>query len=335
MLQQVEQLPLNLEKPLKTIEVAIIGDTVDELNEAFALSFTNPTNVTLTDSESSITITDDDSPPVIAIADRRVTEGNEGTTNASFTISLSQPSSQPISVEYSTVEGTAVAGIDYQETNGTVTFAPGETTQTVSVAVLGDTLDELDEAFSLNLSNPDNATITDGEGIATIEDDDAAPAMAIADVSVVESDTGTVNAVFNVILADASSLTITVDFSTVDGTAVAGFDYVASSGTLTFAPGETSQTIEVEVIGDSIDEIDEAFGINLSNPSNATLADGNATATIINNDLTPSATVEDISVIEGDDSPTVATVTVTLDRASSKSISIDYRTIDGTCYCWN
>ena len=313
----------------KTIEVSILGDSLDEITEAFSLSLSNPTNVTLVASSSTVTIEDNDLPPLVEIADTAITEGDEGTTNVSFTVNLSQPSSKVINIDYRTIDGTAIAGVDYQHKSGTLTFAPGETTKTIEVAVRGDTLDEIDEAFSLNLSNPSNVTIADGEGIATISDNDTATSISINNVSVTESDAG-VNVLFTVTLDNPSGKTISVDYTTVDGTATAGQDYVAKSGTLTFAPGETTQTIEVAISGDSIDEIDEAFSISLENPVNAAISDAEGTATIVDNDTPPEITTTGFTITEGNDGTKEANFTVSLSAISSKPVTVDFATGDNT-----
>jgi hypothetical protein len=112
------------------------------------------------------------SPVTLSIDSVSVTEGNAGTVNAVFTVTLSSPVSQPVTVKYSTADGTALAGIDYTSTSGTLTFAPQTTTQSITVPVLGDLLDEPNETFSVALSEPVNATIATGTGTGTINDDD-------------------------------------------------------------------------------------------------------------------------------------------------------------------
>src|SRR5262249_512272 len=150
-----------------------------------------------------------------------------------------------------TADGTAVAGSDYTAAGGTLTFAPGETTKTVTVAVRGDTSDEPNETFFVYLSNPSGAPIADGQGVGTITDDDPAPLVAINDVTRAES---AGPAVFTVTLSAASAFTVTVNYATQAFTATAGSDFTAVSGTLTFAPGETSKTVAVPVIDDAVQE---------------------------------------------------------------------------------
>src|SRR5439155_961176 len=110
-------------------------------------------------------------------------------------------SGQTVTVNFATSNGTAIAGSDYVSTNGTVTFVPGTTTQTVTVQILGDLLNEANETFFVNLSNAVNATIADSQGLGTINDNDAAPALSINDVVVTEGNSGTTNALFTVSLS--------------------------------------------------------------------------------------------------------------------------------------
>ena len=151
----------------------------------------------------------------------------------SCTVTLSTSSTLPVSVDYSTANGTATAGADYTAVNGTLNFAPGETVKNILVPIINDTMDEPSETFFVNLSNATNSTILDAQGQGTITDNDAAPALSINDVAVAEGDTGTTNATFTVTLSAASGFTVTVNYATADGTAAAGSDYQSTSGTLT------------------------------------------------------------------------------------------------------
>jgi hypothetical protein len=224
----------------------------------------------------------------IAIDDTTVTEGNAGTVNATFTVTLSRTSSAAVTVDFATADGTATAPADYAAASGTLTFAPGETSKTVSVAVNGDTACEPDETFFVNLSNATGATIVDGQGQGTIGNDDACvPSLAIDDVTVTEGNSGVTNATFTASLSAASATAVTVDFATADDTATAPGDYTAASGTLTFAPGETTKTITVLVNGDTLVEPNETFFVNLANAVGATIADAQGLGTIVNDDLAP------------------------------------------------
>ncbi|HKA05799.1 MAG TPA: Calx-beta domain-containing protein, partial [Gemmataceae bacterium] len=222
--------------------------------------------------------------PGLSISDASVTEGNTGTVGMVFTVTLSAPSTQPVTVNFATANGTAGAS-DYVSASDTLTFAPGETSKTITVQVIGDVLNEANETFFVNLSSPVNATIADGQGVGTILDDDPAPSLTIGDVSLAEGNRGTTPFIFTVTLSAASGQTVTVNYATANGTATtSNSDYTAKSGTLTFAPGETSKTITISVRGDRRIEANETFFVNLTGPTNATLADGQGVGTILNDD---------------------------------------------------
>src|SRR5262249_27480848 len=153
---------------------------------------------------------------------------------------------------WTTADGTATAGSgDYAAASGTLTFNPGETSKTVSVAVNGDTVTESNETFYVNLSGATNATVARPQGTGTILNADNPPAITVNDVTVTEGTGSTVYAVFTVSLNQAGTQPITVTYSTSSGSATSGTDFTAVSGTLTFAPGETSKTVSVAVTGDT------------------------------------------------------------------------------------
>ncbi|MGL6073953.1 MAG: DUF4394 domain-containing protein [Fimbriiglobus sp.] len=263
----------------------------------------------------------------VSIADATVVEGTGGTTNLVFTLSLSAPSSQTITVDFTLNPGTAINIVDYTSSTGTVTFAPGETTQTITVAIIADNIDENDETFSATLLSALNATILNGTATGTITDDDAPPTISISDTSALESGGFIADAVFTLTLSAPSSFPITVNYTTRDGSALATADYTASSGTVTFAPGQTVQTILVPILPDDLDEIDEDFDVSLSGPTNATIADGDAIGTIEDDDLPPTISIGDATIVEGDTGTRTMTFVVTLSAASSKSVTVDFQTL--------
>jgi ribosomal protein L35AE/L33A len=257
----------------------------------------------------------------------------ESAAGVNFTVTLSTASTLTVSVDYATANGTATAGADYTAVGGTLTFAPGETSKTISVPVINDTTDEPSETFFVNLSNATNSVILDNQGVGTITDNDAAPTIAIADVSVAEGDSGTTNAAFNVSLSAASGFAVTVNYSTADGTATAGSDYQSTSGTLTFNPGETTQTVTVLVNGDTTFEPNETFSVNLATPANATIADSQGVGTITNDDAAPpipAFSINDITVAEGDSGTKTLDFTVSLSMNPAQTVTVDYATADGT-----
>ncbi|MDJ0734034.1 MAG: glycoside hydrolase family 9 protein [Nostocaceae cyanobacterium] len=347
--------------------------------------------------------------PGLSISDVMAIPGNQGITYANFQVQLAQASDDTVTVQYATSDSTAKAGSDYEATAGVLTFAPGETSKIITVPVLGDVIQEVDESFAIQLFNPRSATLIDGYAIGVIVDEQplpqaspvipqavstpdqpsvkfvvtndwdgvfleevsvtnngttaiegwnlefdadfeippeaiwnaqivkqqgnrytisnadwngtiaagetvsfgfqgnntlgaiavpsnyllngestqavSLPQISINDVTLSESNSST-NNVFNfeVQLSQASSDTVTVAYSTKDGTATAGLDYTATSGTLTFAPGETAKMITVSSLDDSTQEVTEGFVIHLSNPQGVSLADGQGVGSILDDE---------------------------------------------------
>ncbi len=224
----------------------------------------------------------------LRVGDVTVTESASGSVLASFPVTLDFAAPVTITVAYASGDQTAVAGLDYAAVSGMLTFEPGQTSQTVVVPILDDVLDEAAETFVVTLSNPVNAFLAKANGVGTINDNDAAPKLAIQDASLVEGDRNSQPLVFTVTLDAPSGQTVQVSYATVDGTAVAGVDYTAVSGVLTFTPGQTSQTIAVPVFGDLLPEQNETFTVLLSSPQNATFSQSQAIGTIVDNEpVTP------------------------------------------------
>jgi hypothetical protein len=250
----------------KSIPVEVIGDDVDELHETFFVNLSSPSNATIAVAQGLGTILDDDG-PTISIGSASVTEGNSGFTNAVFPITLSGPSVQDIVVNCSTTDDTASSFSDFQELFSFSVFIPaGATSGSVTVRVRGDFSIEDDEQFNVTLHNPLNATIASGQGTATgtiVNDDDIGKLQFSSPTYSVNEDAGSV--VITVNRVEGATGTITVDFATSDGTAVAGSDYTTTSGTLTFAQGETSKSFSIPIISDNSVEGDETINLTLTN----------------------------------------------------------------------
>ena len=228
----------------------------------------------------------------LAVADAEATEGEDPSLD--FVVTLAPTAAWTVTVDYATHAGTARAGADYTHTSGALTFAPGETAKTVSVPVIDDTVEDTPETLTVKLSNANpeytgdrgvwgseeaGVLIADAVATGTIRntEDQAEPrAVSVSDASVAEGDSG----VFTVSLSATSSQQVTVDYATSDGTATAGEDYTATSGTLTFQAGETTKTISVPITDDTEDDGGETFTLTLSNASGADLGDAEATGTI-------------------------------------------------------
>ena len=305
----------------QTITVAVLDDETSEAEEGFAVELSAPSGATLADSSGTGTITDDDEPPELEIDDAPpVSEGE----TAEFAVRLSAVSGQVVTVSYRTVDGTAVAGSDYTSTTATLRFEPGETTRTITVAVLDDETSEAEERFTVELSAPSGATLGDSSGTGTIIDDDEPPELEIDDAPPVsEGET----AEFAVRLSAVSGQVVTVSYRTVDGTAVSGSDYASASGILRFEPGETAKTIDVVSLDDETHEAEEGFTVELSLPSWSTIADGTGVGTILDDDDPPELSIDDAPpVAEGE----TAEFVVHLSAASGVAVTVSYRSVDGT-----
>ncbi len=266
--------------------------------------------------------------PRLTISDVSLNEGNSGTTNANFTVTLSQPAPGS-SFSFATADGTATVS-DYNATNGTITFVNNATSANISVAVRGDNSFEPDETFFVNLSNPTGGvTLGDGQGQGTILNDDTPPTISINDINVNEGNSGTTPATFNISLSSRSGFPVTVNYATVNGTAEAGTDYQAVRSTDIVIPaGALSQPVTVDVFGDTLTEPDETFTVSLQAVTGGTIADNEGRATIINDD--GALPLLQFTAATTFTSETNAGVSVEVQRLGdvTSTVSVDYGTTD-------
>lgn len=316
----------------KAISVTVQGDVVDEGNsETFVVNLSAATNAAIQDAQGDGSIIDDDT-AALAVNTATVVEGDSGNTPAVFTVTLTTPSANTVTVAYATNNGSAAAGTDYIAATGILTFTPGTTAQTATVQVLGDTLDENTEFYDLRLSNAQGASIVSNSGTGYITDDDGLPSLNLfVPQPVKEGDNGNSPVSFSVMLSPASGQPVTVTYATADGTATAGSDYTAVSGTLVFTPGQTNKTIVVSVMGDQTPEANETFTMTLSNPANANLANSQGNGIILDDD---SAAVEvsiaDVNIMEGNGGAVNAIFSVSLNVSATAAITVDFSTANGT-----
>ena len=269
-----------------TITITPTADNAPEANETVLLSLAAGAGYVVgTPSSATGTILDDDQ-PTLSVSDVTANEGNSGTTNFTFIVSLSAPAGPGgVTLDIATADGTAVAGSDYIARALTGQVIPaGSSGTSLSVQVNGDTLNEPNETFFVNVSNVSGATLAKAQGVGTILNDDPLPSLSINDVSVTEGNSGTTSATLTVSLSAASGQVVTVNYATANGSAVAPTDYTSAAGTLTFAPGVTTGIITIPVNGDTTPEADETFTVNLSGATNATVSDASGTVTIVNDD---------------------------------------------------
>lgn len=305
--------------PNVNVTVPLNNDGISELTETFNVNLTNPINAVILDAQGVATINDDDVVPNISIDDVTITEG----TNAVFTVTLSSAAGSDITVDYTTIAGTATAPNDYTTTTGTATITAGSTTQTITVPTNNDTTDEANKNFSVVISNANLGAIIDNTGVATLNDNDTVPAISINDVAIAEGG----NLVFTVSLTNPSESNISFDWTTVDGTAVAPGNYTANSAVgETILAGNTTTTLTVATINNALDGNAKNLTINLSNPSNATIVDNIGIGTINDNDPTPTISIDSVAIAEGGN----LVFTVTQSSASELNVTFNWATSNGS-----
>ncbi len=266
----------------------------------------------------------------LSIGDAQVNEGDTGTTSVNFTVTLAAAATEAVSVDYQTVSRTATAGTDFVSKSGTLVFPAGTTSQTVSVEIKGDNLPENDETFALSLSNPLNATLADPVGTAKIVDDDTfVPSLSIGNATVVEGSGGSTTAYLPVNLSGVSGKRVKIQVTTSDVSAVSNQDYQPLAESFYLEPGETSKSLAIEINPDYRVEPDETFSVGLSNPSNAGLANNQATVTITDDDAGGTIQFSDASLSVSEN---VGSVRITISRANGTASDVGFKvkTVAGT-----
>ncbi len=305
----------------QTVEVALLDDAISEDVETFTFTLSSPTRATLSDNTTAtVTVTDDEAPLTISA---QPAAADESSATLTFTVDLSGAAAQPVTVDFATSDASATAAQDYIAQTGTLTFAPGQTQGTISIALLDDNTDEADETLTLTLSNASRGSVGGDPAIGTIRDDDAPPVVTL--IARVASEASALSA--TVRLDAPSSSTVTVDFATQDGTATAGLDYVAQTGTLTFAPGDTLATFELQTIEDRLKEPTETVEVLFSNPVGATLAPGSVVLSLEDDDGPLVVTVDAVTVDEDSSSVSFA---VRFNGPAGVPVNVAYSTQDGT-----
>jgi Calx-beta domain-containing protein len=343
-------LPIAQNATSAQITIVVKGDGLPEgTNENFFVDLvatTGPVAIS-GDSRGTGTITDDDNPVTASINDVAVTEGHSGNVTATFTVTLSGPTPAPVTITYRTADGTATSPADYTGVPNTVlNIAQGGTSGQISIVVKGDTLPEGSgsppaENFFVDLVGATGpATISaDSRGTGTITDDDSPVTASINDVSVTEGHTPTtVNATFTVTLSGPAQAQVQIQYRTANGSAVAPGDYTAvSSGVLTISQGQSSGTFSIQVKGDIVPEgtgtpLTETFFVDLINASGpATIsADSRGIGSIVDDDSPVTASIDDVSVTEGNAGTVTATFTVSLSGPASAPVQIRYSTLDSS-----
>ncbi|WP_339728454.1 Calx-beta domain-containing protein, partial [uncultured Gimesia sp.] len=319
----------------KTIMVSLINDSnLVEGEESFVVDLmnlqANGANVMITANQATVTILDDEQ-ATISIDDISIDE-NAPSGMAVLTVSLDQPVTTIVTVDYATADNSAFDLDDYTAQTGALSFSVGVQTQTIMIPIIDD-IDIVEgvESFLVNLTgilaNGANITFADNLGAVTILDDETAT-VSIDDISIDENDSSGM-AVLTVSLSQALATTVTIDYATADNTSIDSEDYTAKTDTLTFAPGITTQTIMIPIIDDmDIVEGDESFFVNLSNilanGANISFADDQGEVTILD-DEAATISIDNVSVNENNGT---ATLTVSLDQPVATTVTVDFATAD-------
>lgn len=308
----------------KTIAVNIIDDTTVESTESFNGRIFGGSGANIGVSTAPITITDNDSgTPSVAVQPLVVSE-NSGP--AVIEVTLTPASTSIVTVQYSTNAGSAVGGQDYFGTTGTLTFNPGDTSQTYSVTLVNDSVPEATESFTARIFNPSGATMGANTAPVTINDDDSGAATLNVQPLTVSESVG--QATVEVTLSPAASSAVTVNYATQAGSAIGGQDFYGTSGSLTFNPGDTSKTYQVTIVNDSVAESTETFNARIFGASGAAIGTNSAPVTI--NDDDSGASTLAVQPVTVNESAGTATVTVILSPAASAVVTTGYSTNAGT-----
>ena len=286
----------------RIIEVWVLGDQDKEgAAEEFYVNLSDAVGATITNGQGVVTIADDDGPPSMSVTDITLLEKHSDSRKAVFNVGLSRPSLSNITVRFTTSDGTAVAGEDFEPVDDTLLIPFGYTNKTVKILVLGDRKDEgISETFYLNISAADGAAIVKTQAVATIVDDDGLPGISLANAESPEGTGRTPKMVFPITLSYAARVDVAIDYKTVGGTAKAGADFEETSGTLVIPAGKTKGKIIVPIHGDTEDEGEhETFVLQLTGVRNGIIDDGEAVGTIKDDDELPAVYVGDVTLVEG------------------------------------
>jgi hypothetical protein len=269
----------------KVVQVPVAGDTTVEPDETFTLTLgTSPVGATVYDRQAIATIVNDDGPR-LSVGDASISEGNSGTKQLAFTVSLSQAAAATVTFNANTQSSTATVGSDFVGLPVSGFSIPaGQLSTTVTVTINGDTAVENDETFFLWLSSPSGAVLQDGQGVGTITNDDVA-GLRVGDATVSEGNSGTRLMTFTATLTQAAPTTVTFNANTQGSTATAGSDFISLPVTgFSIPAGQLTKTFTVTINGDTAVEANETFFVWLSSAVGATLQDGQGIGTITNDD---------------------------------------------------
>lgn len=294
----------------QTISVPITDNTDINDDKTFFVTLSNPEGGATLGQPNPITVTilEND---IALLFDPLSIDVNESVSNATLSVQRIGDLDAEVTVEFETQDGDALAGEDYESTSGSVTFAIGEAVKQISVPIINDNQDESNESFKVVLQNPTgNAVLDSATSTATVNitDNDVAGTLSIQSAATV-SEKG-IEVILTVTRENGSDGVVTVGYSTADGTAVEGLDYVGTDGVLEFAHTETTKTITVSILDDILgSEGNETFSVILDSESVTGGAElGNAVSVVTIEDVNEAPTTTPVEIpsrSEEDDAFTV------------------------------
>ncbi len=315
----------------RTITIPIVNDAINEAAETFNIMLTGAGGGAVFGSHAAVvTITDND--PLQVGFSSASASANESLSSITLNVVRTGATTQTMSVNYATANGTATAGSDYATAGGTLTWLPGDPdVKVVTIPLSSDALREGDETFAVTLSNvTGGATIGTGTSTVTVVDDDSPPQIAFtAAAATVDEAQSTVT--LNLARTGPTALIHSVDYTTANGSAAASTDYTTTTNTVTWLPTDPdAKTITIALIPDAMREGDETFTVTLSNATfAATLGIATTTVTIVDNDPLPQLSFA-ASTASVNESQSSVTLSVTRTGATALAHAVNYATSDGT-----
>ncbi len=308
----------------RKVRVSVLDDALDEATEKFRLRIFDAVGASIIDRSGKVSVFDDDPAPTVSVGNVSVSEPDTGSVTMRFPVTLSSPSGRTTEVTWTLMGGTASSISDYSSaSSGRLVIPAGTTVAYIPVTILGDTASEPTETLDVEISSPKHLVVLDGRATGSIVDTDR-PSLSVNDVTVNES---AATATFTVLLSKTSATPVTFNFATIDGTATAGNDYTSTSNSRTIPAGSLGTTITVPIKEDALDEADETYTLALSNVVNATVLDGEGRGTIVDNDATPTLSINDAAALTEGGS---VVFTVTLSAVSGRDVTVHWATSPGT-----
>jgi len=314
----------------QSFKVPVINNTLDEPNKTVNLTLSDPTGGAIlgTPSTAVLTITDNDKGGMLRFSAATYSV-NEARGVATIRVVRSGGSASGVTVDYATSDGTATAGVDYTATSGTLSFGAGVRSQSFTIPITNDTLDEPNETVNITLSDPTGGAIlgTPSTAVLTITDNDKGGTLGFSAAKYSVSEAGG-SATITVMRTGGSASGVTVDYATSDGTAIAGVDYTATFGTLSFDAGELSKSFTIPIVDDGLAEGNKTVNLTLSNPTGGAILGTRSTAvlTIVDDEVGLQFSSATYSVGEGG----AATVTVVRTDPTTATVGVNYAMSDGT-----